>query len=303
MALDSINRLREWNMDGKRKPKVAVVAGSGALTSLGAVEIFHLLEEEGIPVDFTVGSSGGALACALWACELDITSTIAQALEDMHEDNIFQTFNYRTIFNTLNLPVKVQRSDALLRNEKIRALYRKIFGDRRVEDLRRPLWVHATNIENGEGVRVKKGLVADAIYASTALYPFFPPIYINGKWLADGGYSAPLPVLDAVRWGADIVIVMAVHLKLPQMPKTFIDQVFYFLSLAGDTIESHQRALSVTTHHEEIIFIDVPFNRVIKLWDQHEIPDIMKTCKAAVAKRKLEILDLINSYGVSAPNE
>lgn len=273
-------------------PTIAVVAGCGTLSSLGAIKLFECLESEQIPIDMLVGCSGGALACALWSSGLD-AAKLFEELVSKKKLKVFEQLDYRTIMNVMHLPLSVDKSHGFIHSNRLQELYLELFGTKRVEDLRTKTIIQATNMETGQGVALEKGLLAEAAYASTALFPFLPPIAHGGLWLGDGGYSSPLPILEAVKRNPDIIIAISMHTHLKEKPKNYIDHIFYFLSGTNRTIEANQRALAIVAHVGEIVFIDVRFDRVIKLWDQHEIPYIFETCRQAVAKQKQEILDTI----------
>lgn len=60
----------------------------------------------------------------------------------------------------------------------------------------------------GAGGRTDVSLV-DAIYASSALPPFYPPITMDGMHLVDGGVMDAVPITKAADRGADLIL--AVH--------------------------------------------------------------------------------------------
>lgn len=278
--------------DGRMHPTIAVVAGCGTLSSLGAIKLFEYLESVNIPIDMLIGCSGGALACALWGIGLDATQLFQEFVVG-RKLKLFNQFDYRTLLNTLHLPISLDKSHGFINPTKMKELYFEIFGKTRIEDLKTKTVIQATDMETGQGVPLEKGLLAEAVYASSALYPFLPPIAHQDRWLVDGGYSSPLPILEAVKRSPDIIIAISMHTVLKEKPQNYIDHIFYFLSGTNRTIEANQRALAIAAYTGEIIFIDVRFDRVIKLWDQHEIPYIFETCEQAVAKQKQEILDTI----------
>lgn len=71
-----------------------------------------------------------------------------------------------------------------------------------------PIFVTATDIENGERVVIGSGSATEAIYASAALAGILPPAEIDGRVLVDGGYCDLAPVDVAREAGADVVIVV-----------------------------------------------------------------------------------------------
>ena len=71
-----------------------------------------------------------------------------------------------------------------------------------------PLTIVATNLENGQGVNIKDGKLAEAIRASVGIPGIFYPYKLNNKWLVDGGLIDATPVDVARDMGADLVIAV-----------------------------------------------------------------------------------------------
>lgn len=65
---------------------------------------------------------------------------------------------------------------------------------KRFEDLKIPLIVTATDLDNGKSVHFTKGYIAERIAASCCLPIIFSPICINGIHYVDGGIFSNLPV-------------------------------------------------------------------------------------------------------------
>ena len=87
---------------------------------------------------------------------------------------------------------------------------------------------------------------------------FLPPIFINGHWFVDGGYSVALPVLQAVSRGVDIIIAVDFQSGVKSLQPT--NYAEYFLNFIGKTVRNavhFQNSLAIDMHHYEIIFIEV----------------------------------------------
>lgn len=63
-----------------------------------------------------------------------------------------------------------------------------------LEDLKIPLIVTATDLDNGKSVQFRKGKIAERIAASCCMPVMFSPITINGTDYVDGGVFKNLPV-------------------------------------------------------------------------------------------------------------
>ncbi len=83
----------------------------------------------------------------------------------------------------------------------------------RFEDLRRPLFVGATDQDTSQAVVFGEPGFTDipvhrAVRASAALTPFYAPEEINGRYYTDGAFSRTTNMRVAVRQGATLVILV-----------------------------------------------------------------------------------------------
>ncbi|MBP8823944.1 MAG: patatin-like phospholipase family protein [Flavobacteriales bacterium] len=78
---------------------------------------------------------------------------------------------------------------------------------RRFEDLPIPLYVSATNLEQGGQRIFSRGELIPALMASCAIPLVFPPVQVEGTWCVDGGLSNNLPVEPFADRRADVVAV------------------------------------------------------------------------------------------------
>jgi NTE family protein len=67
-------------------------------------------------------------------------------------------------------------------------------GDCCFEDLRLPCAVTAVDLNTAERLVIGSGRVLDAVMASIAVPGVFPPQYLDGRTLVDGGVMDPVPV-------------------------------------------------------------------------------------------------------------
>jgi NTE family protein len=89
----------------------------------------------------------------------------------------------------------------------------------------------ATDIETGESVVLGRGSVAQAMRASMAVPGAIAPVEIDGRLLVDGGIANNLPIDEARRLCADVVI--AVNISTPPLTRT---QLTSALAIAGQLI-------------------------------------------------------------------
>jgi NTE family protein len=95
---------------------------------------------------------------------------------------------------------------SILTSRSIRSGLRELTESARFEELRTPLGIVAVDIETGEEVLFRSGVVWPAMVASMAFPGIYEPVRIGRHLLVDGGVLNPVPVSSCVALGADLVI-------------------------------------------------------------------------------------------------
>jgi NTE family protein len=91
-------------------------------------------------------------------------------------------------------------------------------------------------------VVLERGLVCDALYASSALFPILPPIQIDGRWVRDGYYTSPLPVSEAVKHDMDVIIALTFFDPIDTGADNYVDCLSNHYSIQGDATTAYQMA-------------------------------------------------------------
>ena len=287
--------------DTSRKQTVGVVLASGGIKTFAAIPLFEFLHENNITLDLAVGCSGGGLMAALIGAGFT-PDKIRRMIDPLLDKSLFAKVDLRTLLGILKLPYgRFDASSGLLKPDAIQAVYGTIFGDLRLEDLSPQTLLHTTDMLTGEGVVLSSGPVADAVYATGAAYPVLPPINIEGRWLVDGVFSSSLPLMEAVNRNIDIIITMTVSSKLTEAPEGFLDNYSYFNEMTKTAYERSQIPLAVDMHHNEIVFINVTFDRVIDMWHVDQIPTVLEAGRKAVDKCKDEIICALQKTSDTSP--
>lgn len=119
------------------------------------------LAEAGIPVDAVGGTSAGALMAAM--CALDWS---AETLR-YHARHLFVELN---VLGDYTVPIV-----SLIAGRRFTDAMRELFGEARIEDLRRPFFAVASNLTRGEQVILRDSLICRAIRATCAIPGIMPP--------------------------------------------------------------------------------------------------------------------------------
>ncbi len=181
---------------GESPKKVGLALGSGAARGLAHIGVLKALEQEGIPVDMIAGTSTGALVGAIYAYGQDIERL----------KNLAITMGAKRLsLVDLTLP-----KTGLLRGRKIEDILRSVIGEAKFSDLKIPFACISTDIDCGEEVVFKEGLVWEAVRASSSIPVILAVVKLGGKFLVDGTLVNPVPVSVVRAMGADIVIAVNV---------------------------------------------------------------------------------------------
>lgn len=281
---------------GRKKPTVAVVTGSGGLKAFAAIALYEFLDENGIETDLLVGCSGGAIMAALRAMGYS-PAEMKELIPQLLNKDLFKQIDYRVLLGIPRLPFgKYDFSSGIIKPGGIQSIHRKLFGETRLEDLPVKTLLQVTDFHSGEGYALERGLLRDAVYASGASYPALPPINIDGRWLVDGGFCSPCPVLEAVKRQIDVIIAVTLETRIEEEPKNYVDLFNYGQSLCANQLVRSQFRTAINLHHHEIIQINVRFNRPVEFWEIEAVPFILETGRNAVEARKFEIFSAIENF-------
>lgn len=228
----------------------AFVLSGGA--SLGAVQVGMLLglAESGITPDLIVGTSVGAMNGGWIASRADAAGVgaLADLWRSLSRNDVFPT---RPIVGLLGF---LGWRPNLVPDNGVRRLLTGHLGFSRLEDAPIPLHVVATDVLSGRDVLLSSGDAVDAITASAAIPAVFPPVYIGGRPLIDGGVVNNTPLSHAVALGADLVWVLPAGYScaLSGPPRGALAMALHALNLAIN----YRLAVEVT-HFEEAVDLRV----------------------------------------------
>lgn len=202
--------------------KVGLALGGGAARGLAHIGVLKELQRLQIPIDLVVGTSIGALVGGAFAIlgdarkvedrfrrfvhSRDFRRTEFEFLKDSRRDEPSLLYSVgdlirRGIFYSFSMT----RNSFISRENFLHNIY-SLIEDVRIENCRLPFASVAADIETGEGVLLSTGSLRHAISASSAIPGLMTPIEIGGRMLIDGGWVSKLPVIEAFRLGADMVI-------------------------------------------------------------------------------------------------
>ncbi|MFH1392874.1 MAG: patatin-like phospholipase family protein [Patescibacteria group bacterium] len=226
----------------EKNKTVGLALGGGAAKGIAHIGVIKALEKAGIGIDYISGTSMGALVGGYYAATRDI-----RGLETL-------MFNIRKK-NTFSLSdIIKKRSGAFFREDNIAEQLKGELGNIKIEDCQIPFVAVATDVKNGDEVRLKSGNLVDAIRASIAIPIIFSPVEVDGKLLMDGGLVNPVPA-DAVKeLGAEFVVAVDVSSRWLEQPKEMfnIKDMYSFIMQSLSVLE-YQLAKNVLKESADIV--------------------------------------------------
>ncbi|MGO1541106.1 MAG: patatin-like phospholipase family protein [Luteimonas sp.] len=258
-----------------RRPRLALVVGSGGIKCVAAVGMWKVLQREGIRPDLVVGCSGGALYTASMALGMDADE--AERISPRMWDGLFKRIHLRSVLRGL-LPRGLGGSEriGLINDRAVGANMRELYGDATFADTGIPLHIVATDLHSGEKVDISTGRVADAVRASIAMPMLLRPWPVDGRLLVDGGVSDPLPISVAIREGADIILAMGFETPPAERLDSLLGAAGQSISATINHLLRSTYAFYSAVHHAEIVPIMPGFDRPIRLGDSHLIPYLIE---------------------------
>jgi NTE family protein len=178
-----------------KRPKIAVVLGSGGPRGYAHIGVIKVLEEAGIKPDLIVGSSVGSLIGAFWASGMSGPEIQKEAFAG----------GPLTLFD-----LNPFADRGWIRGQKLQDYVNTQLANKSIEQLTRPLIVVAANRNEKFPVYFTSGNLGVAVRASSAVPGIISPVGILGTEYEDGDMALPVAVSVARAAGADFVIAVDV---------------------------------------------------------------------------------------------
>ena len=243
-------------------------ANYGAL-QVGALQV--LLEHEIYP-DMLVGASAGALNAAWF--------TRQPTLEGLRQlERVWRTQApalYHQPGGVLLLLRLVQGQDGLLTSQALQRLIAKTIPPQATfgEIVKPRLYVVAVRLSDGWlrafGDRCDDGLM-DALMASTALPPLFPPWCVDGESYVDGGVLSNLPLQVAIDRGAEEIYALDITQPVGELGKYLPHGILTTAAQSVLLMHDHQIQVEIDrvreNHRVRLHYLSLYPNRDPGFWE------------------------------------
>lgn len=170
--------------------EIGLALGGGGARGLAHIGVLKVLEREGVRIRGLAGTSIGGIIGAAYAAGYgpDKIQALAESA------SIRELLRGRP------------QGPGLMGIERVEEFLHSILKERTFADLRLPFAVTAADLNSGEEVVIREGIVAHAVLATIALPGIFPPRVMGNQRLIDGGALDPVPVRPARRLAGSPVV-------------------------------------------------------------------------------------------------
>lgn len=246
------------------KYNIGLVLSGGGARGFAHLGLMQALNDAGVFPDIISGTSAGALAGVLYA-------------DGYNPKEIMKLMNtgHRFDFMRPALP-----REGLLQIGGIIKILKTCLRAKTFEELKIPLYVSATDLNNGKSEYFSKGELLDPVIASASIPVLFQPVMINNLYYVDGGVLDNLPVFPLEN-------------KCRCLIGSFVNPVGYIEKISG-LISIAERTFMLSMSKDIIekskmfdLFVAPPELRNFKILDPEKAEDLFKVGYKAT-KEKLK---------------
>lgn len=206
--------------------KVGLALSGGGARGIAHLGVLKALEEANIKIDMISGASAGSVAAAFYAFGYSPEETLKIFDNTNLLKLIWPAFSVTGLFNI----------------QKSQSIYAKYMSEDNFDKANIPLYIAATNLNEGKSEIFSSGPLHVAILASCCIPFVFDPVKINDQLYVDSGVLNNLPTETLKENGADFIIGVNVApvIKEPELsgPKRIFERVTVLALSANVTASS-----------------------------------------------------------------
>jgi NTE family protein len=248
------------------RPKIGVALAGGFARGIAHIGVLRAFRDAGIPIDCVAGTSVGALIGAGFCSGVSL-----EKMQEIGQSTTFADFG-RWTPSWLGLAT----------NQRMEKYLARMTPATTFAELKIPLAISATDINEGVTIYYLNGSLAPPIRASCAYPGLFVPIQYEGRTLVDGFLTAPVPVEGVLIQGADVVIAVYLEAGGIENPRTAVD----IISRSFNIIQKHT---DVTWRQQADVIIEPNVSSFA--WDDFtKTPELVAAGEAAAMSAIPEIV-------------
>ena len=280
--------------------RLGLALGGGGARGLAHLGVLIRLEEAGIPISMIAGTSMGAVMGAAKSVGADL-QLIAKVLESLDLNDMLQVSDStaRELQKIIGRSmVEYVRGSAWREEdsrphdlERLRELFRLLTAGKSFDDAEIPFAAVAADLETGDRVVLREGLLYEAVVASASVPGVFSPVAHNGQYLVDGGVVDKLPIDVAIDMGAEAVVAVDTGAPLNREITTCLDVLLQTQRVTSNQLTNLQ-LLSAAERLDGQLIVIQPDVGWIRMLDFEHAKAAIQAGKEAVHAHLDAILEL-----------
>ncbi len=252
------------------RPRVGLALAGGFARGIAHIGVLRVLREAGIPIDCVAGTSVGALIGAAYCAGASL-----ELMEEEGRRTSFADFG-RWTPSWLGLAT----------NQRMEKYLERFTPVKTFEELQTPLAIATSDLNQGLTVYYSSGPIAQPLRASCAYPALFVPIQYDGRTLADGFLTSPVPVEGALLLGADVVIAVYLDSGTEGTPRTAVEVISRSFNII-------QRHADIAWRQQADLIIEPDVHPYA--WDDFsKTPELIHAGETAAMAMLPEIRELVN---------
>jgi NTE family protein len=205
-----------------QKLSIGLALGGGGARGAAHIGVLQVLHDHGIFFNTIGGTSIGAVIGAMYAATQD-PFWVEKRFREFLNSNAYKQVGTSLLLNDrdpdsvigqlakfvqdkLVIAIALNR-DSIIKRSRLEKAIDFLVPVQTFEELKIPLNVYATDLQNGKTVCYSSGNLIDAVVQSSSMPGYVQPTASKGQLLADGAVSIPIPVLE-MKLIADFVIAI-----------------------------------------------------------------------------------------------
>ena len=193
------------NEKNDKKLPIGLALGGGGARGASHIGVLQKLNEAGLKIDIISGVSAGSVIAAMYAFSEDPfwiedqfrslwskNKFQKQRLVDS-SPNLFKNF-FKKQLSEYYIAIHNLHKNSFFKIDQLETAIRTLLPITDFSELRIPLKVVATNLNDGQDVVYHEGDLIGPLIQSCSIPGIFPPYIEDDKVLSDGGVSMPIPI-------------------------------------------------------------------------------------------------------------
>jgi len=192
----------------EKKSALGIALGGGGARGAAHIGVLQKIKEAGIKVDLVSGVSAGSVIAAMYAFSEDpfwIEDKFRKlwSRSDFISKNKMKSDNVKSISFAESFKKKISdhytaihnlHKNSLVDTLELEEAIKTLLPITNFSELKIPLKVVATNLNNGEDVVYERGDLIGPLVQSCSIPGIFSPIIERNKVISDGGVGMPIPI-------------------------------------------------------------------------------------------------------------